>query len=157
VISKLIDKIKGKKEDEGLTPVKISLCRSSWAKVEPIADDAAALFYKNLFEADPSLQPLFKGDMVEQGKKLMQMISAAVNLLDKLDELVPVVEKLAVRHVDYGVKDEHYDTVGAALLKTLSQGLGDDFTDDVEAAWTTAYGVLASTMIAAANSPVEPA
>lgn len=134
-----------------MTPEKITLCRESWAKVEPIADDAAALFYQNLFEADPSLQSLFKGDMQEQGKKLMQMITAAVNLLDKLDELVPVVQNLGKRHLAYGVEPEHYDTVGAALLKTLSMGLGDAFTDEVEEAWTTAYGLLAGTMIEAAN------
>ncbi len=158
MIKNLINNLKRKQEEEGLTPVKIALCRSSWSKVEPIADDAAALFYKNLFEADPELKPLFKGDMIEQGKKLMQMITAAVGLLDKLDELVPVVEKLAVRHVDYGVKDEHYDTVGAALIKTLGQGLGADFTDDVQEAWLTAYGVLSSTMIAASHaSEPEPA
>lgn len=151
----MLEKLKGLfQKDEGLTPAKITLCRESWAKVEPIADDAATLFYGNLFEADPALQALFKGDMKEQGKKLMQMITAAVSLLDKLDELVPVVEKLAVRHVDYGVKDEHYATVGGALIKTLGQGLGDDFTDDVKDAWLAAYTVLSTTMINAANAEV---
>lgn len=135
-----------------MTPEQIQLCKSSWAKVEPIADDAAGLFYQNLFEADPSLQHLFKGDMNEQGKKLMQMIGSAVRLLDKPDVLIPVVEKLGVRHVDYGVKDSHYSTVGGALLKTLSMGLGDEFTDDTEKAWTAAYAILSTTMMSAANS-----
>ena len=135
-----------------MTPEQIQLCKDSWAKVEPIADDAAALFYQNLFEADPSLKELFKGDMAEQGKKLMEMITAAVRMLDKLDQLVPIVQKLGVRHADYGVKDSHYDTVGGALLKTLEMGLGDAFTDDVTEAWTVAYGILAKTMIDAANS-----
>ena len=153
MLKKLMSLIKGESDmSDTLNAEKIALCRDSWSKVEPIADDAAALFYSNLFEADPALKPLFKGDLTEQGKKLMQMITAAVNLLDKLDELVPVVEKLALRHVGYGVKDEHYATVGAALIKTLGQGLGDAFTDEVKAAWLTAYGVLSSTMIAAANA-----
>ncbi len=137
-----------------MTPEQIQLCKSSWAKVEPIADDAAALFYGNLFEADPTLKNLFKGDMVEQGKKLMEMITAAVRLLDRLDQLVPVVEKLAVRHVDYGVEASHYDTVGAALLKTLEMGLGEAFTEEVKAAWAAAYGILASTMTKAAYEEV---
>lgn len=135
-----------------MTPEQIQLCKDSWSKVEPIADDAAALFYSNLFEADPSLKALFKGDMAEQGKKLMEMITAAVRMLDKLDQLVPIVQNLGIRHATYGVEPSHYDTVGGALLKTLSQGLGDAFTDDVKAAWTVAYGILATTMIDAANS-----
>jgi len=134
-----------------MTPEQISLCKSSWAKVEPISEDAAALFYSNLFEADPSLKPLFKGDMTAQGKKLMEMITSAVNMLDRLDELVPIVQAMGKRHAGYGVEDSHYDTVGGALIKTLGMGLGDAFTSDVEEAWGTAYGVLASTMIAAAN------
>lgn len=134
-----------------MTPEQITLCKSSWAKVEPISEDAAALFYSNLFEADPSLKPLFKGDMTAQGKKLMEMITSAVNMLDRLDELVPIVQAMGKRHANYGVEDSHYDTVGGALIKTLGMGLGDEFTSDVEEAWGTAYGVLASTMIAAAN------
>lgn len=134
-----------------MTPEQITLCKSSWAKVEPISEHAAALFYSNLFEADPSLKPLFKGDMTAQGKKLMEMITSAVNMLDRLDELVPIVQAMGKRHAGYGVEDSHYDTVGGALIKTLGMGLGDEFTSDVEEAWGTAYGVLASTMIAAAN------
>ncbi len=134
-----------------MTPEQIQLCKDSWTKVEPIADDAAALFYNNLFEADPSLKTLFKGDMTEQGRKLMEMIGTAVRMLDKLDQLVPVVQNLGVRHVDYGVKNEHYATVGGALLLTLSQGLGEDFTPEVKEAWTEAYGILSKTMIDAAN------
>lgn len=135
-----------------MTPEQIQLCKDSWAKVEPIADDAAALFYSNLFEADPSLKALFKGDMAEQGKKLMQMIGTAVRLLDKLDQLVPAVQQLGERHAGYGVKESHYATVGGALLKTLGQGLGEAFTDEVKQAWTVAYGILSKTMIDAANT-----
>ena len=135
-----------------MTPEQIQLCKDSWAKVEPIADDAAALFYGNLFDADPSLKALFKGDMAEQGKKLMQMIGTAVRLLDKLDQLVPAVQQLGVRHAGYGVEESHYDTVGGALLKTLGQGLGEGFTDDVKEAWTVAYGLLSKTMVDAANT-----
>ena len=118
--------------------------------VLPISDKAAELFYGKLFELDPSLKPLFKGDMKEQGEKLMKMINTAVNGLDQLDQIVPAVQQLGVRHVNYGVKDKEYDTVGAALLWTLETGLGDAFTDDVKEAWATVYGILADTMKAAA-------
>jgi len=133
-----------------MTPEQAELVKSSWAKVVPIADKAAELFYGKLFELDPSLKPLFKGNMVEQGKKLMKMINTAVNGLDRLDEIVPAVQQLGVRHISYGVKDEHYDTVGAALLWTLEAGLGDAFTDETKTAWATVYGLLSDTMKAAA-------
>jgi len=133
-----------------MTPEQISLVKSSWERVTPIAGKAAELFYGKLFELDPSLKPLFKGDMVEQGAKLMKMINTAVNGLDRLEEIVPAVQQLGVRHIAYGVKDEHYDTVGAALLWTLEAGLGEYFTDEVKEAWATVYGVLADTMKTAA-------
>lgn len=134
-----------------MTPEQINLVKTSWEKVVPISATAAELFYGKLFELDPSLKSLFKGDMQEQGKKLMRMVGTAVNGLDRLDAIVPAVQQLGVRHVGYGVKDAHYDTVGAALLWTLGQGLGDQFTADTEAAWTTVYGLLADTMKAAAS------
>jgi len=133
-----------------MTPEQIILVKSSWEKVTPIADKAAVLFYGKLFGLDPSLKPLFKGDMDEQGKKLMKMISTAVNSLERLDDVVPAVQQLGVRHIGYGVKDEHYDTVGTALLWTLEAGLKDDFTDETKEAWATVYGILSETMKAAA-------
>ncbi len=127
-----------------------TLVQDSWAQVMPISEVAAALFYAKLFELDPSLQALFKGDMKEQGKKLMQMITVAVRGLDRIEELVPAVQALGARHVGYGVKDAHYDTVAAALLDTLEKGLGDAFTSEVKAAWVEVYAVLATTMKGAA-------
>jgi hemoglobin-like flavoprotein len=122
------------------------IVQETWASVVPIADQAAEIFYGKLFAADPSLTSLFKGDMKEQGKKLMTMIGVAVRGLDRLDEIVPAVQALGRRHVGYGVKDSHYDTVAGALLGTLSVGLGPAFTPEVEQAWTAVYTVLASTM-----------
>jgi hemoglobin-like flavoprotein len=127
------------------------LVQRSFAAVVPIADDAAVLFYRRLFELDPSLERMFRGDMTEQRRKLMQMLTAAVKGLDRLDKLVPVVEDLGRRHAGYGVADAHYDTVGAALLWTLEKGLGDAFTADVKDAWVAVYGLLAGTMKNAAN------
>jgi hemoglobin-like flavoprotein len=127
------------------------LVQESFAAVVPIADDAAVLFYRRLFELDPSLQRMFRGDMTEQRRKLMQMLTAAVKGLDRLDQLVPVVEELGRRHVGYGVADAHYDTVGAALLWTLEKGLGNAFTPEVKDSWIAVYGLLAGTMKNAAK------
>ena len=136
-----------------MTPEKISMIKDSWALVAPIADAAAELFYGRLFEIDPELKPLFKGDMTEQGKKLMRMITLAVNSLDKLETIVPAVQDLGRRHVDYGVKDKDYDTVASALIWTLGQGLGDAFTEDLKSAWVDTYTLLANTMKEAAAEP----
>ena len=119
----------------------------------PIQDTAAGLFYQRLFVLDPSVRPMFKGDMREQGQKLMKMLGLIANSLTRLDELVPAARDLARKHVDYGVKPAHYDTVGAALLWTLEQGLGSKFTDEVKTAWATTYGTLSHVMKDAAYAP----
>jgi len=128
------------------------LVQQSWSAVVPIAEQAADIFYGKLFEADPTLKSLFKGDMKAQGKKLMQMISVAVAGLDRLGDIVPAVQALGKRHVSYGVTDSHYDTVGGALLDTLSVGLGPAFTPEVKEAWVAVYGVLSTTMKDAARA-----
>jgi hemoglobin-like flavoprotein len=129
-----------------LTQRQILLIQDSFAKVEPIAADAAKIFYSKLFEYDPSLKTLFKSDMDEQGKKLMAVLKVAVNSLTKLEALVPTLHELADRHVQYGVKPEDYRPVGNALLCTLKEGLGDSFTPELREAWTAAFRVLANTM-----------
>lgn len=134
-----------------MTPDQIELVQRSWSRVLPISEAAAQMFYDRLFTLDPSLRPMFRGDMKEQGRKLMAMIGFAVKGLTRLEQLIPGVQALGRRHAGYGVRDEHYATVAAALLWTLEQGLGDSFTAEVHAAWTTAYGVLANTMKDAAR------
>lgn len=134
-----------------MTPEQITRVQDSWQQVEGIADQAAALFYQRLFTQEPALKPLFKGNMEEQGRKLMSMIGVAVKGLDRLDSIVPAVQKLGERHKDYGVKPEDYNAVGQALLWTLDQGLGDAFDAETESAWAAAYTLLASTMIDAAD------
>jgi len=135
-----------------MTPQIITHVQTTWKAVDAMAPQAAALFYTNLFEADPTLRALFKGDMQGQGQKLMQMIGAAVGKLTDLPTLVPILENLGKRHVGYGVQDAHYATVGAALLKTLEQGLGPAFTPEVKQAWTAVYGTVAGVMSQAAKS-----
>jgi hemoglobin-like flavoprotein len=129
-----------------LTVAQKDLVQNSFKSIATIADDAAILFYQKLFELDPSLKRMFPGDMTEQRKKLMQMLTAAVKGLDRLEQLVPVVQDLGRRHGGYGVTESHYDTVGAALLWTLEAGLGRDFTPEVKEAWTAVYVLLATTM-----------
>jgi hemoglobin-like flavoprotein len=133
-----------------MTPEQIDDIQASFVKVLPISQAAAALFYGRLFQIDPALKPLFKGDLAEQGNKLMATLAAVVNGLKTLDVVVPAAQALAVRHVAYGVKPEHYAPVGEALIWTLEQGLGPDFTPKVRDAWLTAYGTLAAVMVAAA-------
>ena len=134
-----------------MTPYQIELVQSSFAKVIPIADIAARLFYDRLFELDPSLRSLFKSDMEEQQKKLMYSLRMVVENLRNLDRVVPGVRAMGARHAAYGVRNEHYATVGTALIDTLARGLGAQFTDEVRKAWLAAYTLLAGAMMAAAD------
>jgi hemoglobin-like flavoprotein len=129
------------------------LVQQSWRKVLPLSETAATLFYRKLFALDPNLRKLFTGDMNQQGAKLLQMITAAVRGLDRLDVLLPVVRDLGMRHGTYGVRDEHYGTVATALLWTLEQALREEFTPEIKSAWIKAYGVLSQTMRGAQMPP----
>ena len=140
-----------------MTPQQVALVRESFAKVVPIKEQAAALFYDRLFVIDPSTRPLFRGDMRSQGVKLMAAIGAVVKSLDRIETMLDDLRGLARRHDRYGVQEAHYASVGAALLWTLDQGLGADFTPDVRNAWATAYGLLSSAMIEATSTPLRGA
>jgi nitric oxide dioxygenase len=128
----------------------VALIQSSFAQVVPISDQAAALFYGRLFEIAPEVKPLFKADMTEQGRKLMGTLGYVVGGLDDLPAILPAASALAKKHVGYGVAPEHYGPVGAALLWTLEKGLGDQWTPETAAAWTTAYTTLSGYMISEA-------
>jgi hemoglobin-like flavoprotein len=130
-----------------MTPYQITLVQESFAKVVPIAATAADLFYGRLFEIAPEVRAMFPDDMTEQKKKLMTMLGIAVGALTRLDQLLPAVRALGHRHADYNVGARHFAPVGAALLWTLEQGLGKDFTPEVKEAWTAIYAVLSSLMI----------
>jgi nitric oxide dioxygenase len=134
-----------------MTPEQVQLVKSSFAKIAPFKDQAAALFYRRLFELDPGLRSLFKGDMTAQGAKLMAALGGAVASLGQLALVRPAVRALGRRHAAYGVQPEHYATVGEALIWTLEQGLGTDFTPATRRAWIDAYSGLAWTMIGAAE------
>ena len=130
-----------------MNPVDIALVQSSFRKIAPIADQAAALFYTRLFELDPALRALFQGDMQVQGRKLMAVIATAVGSLDQLETLVPAIRALGTRHARYGVIEEHYASVGAALIWTLQKALGPEFSPGLRSAWTETYTALAQIMI----------
>jgi hemoglobin-like flavoprotein len=135
-----------------MSPTEQRLIRSSWAAIEPIADEAATLFYDRLFELDPQLQALFRdADMERQRMVLMQSLAVVVRNIDRLDQIIPEVEALGRRHAGYGVRADHYQTVGLALLWTVKQGLGDAFTEQTGHAWADAYRRVSSAMIEAAR------
>lgn len=139
-----------------LTSRQVSLIQGSFAKVDPIAAQAAAIFYDKLFEYDPRLRSLFPGSIEEQGKKLMAVLKVAVGGLNDLGKLVPVLQQLATRHLQYGVTVDDYTPVGNALLFALSKGLGKDFDAETEEAWTALYRVVAQTMRQAAYPDYNP-
>ena len=136
-----------------MTPDQVKAIQDSFAKVKPIAEQAAALFYGRLFETTPQVKPLFGGDMIHQGQKLMATLATVVNGLDQLESILPAASALAKRHVAYGVKAADYAPVGAALLWTLERGLGEQWTPAFAAAWGEAYEVLSGFMIAEAYRP----
>jgi methyl-accepting chemotaxis protein len=141
--------------EELLTKEQIRLVQTTFAMIEPIADDAAVMFYNRLFELDPSLKSLFSDDLTVQRKALMSTLKIAVKGLSDLDSIIPAVQQLGQRHTEYDVKDEDYGSMAQALLWTLEQGLGNEFTEDVKTAWTEVYMLLAGVMIDAADPDSE--
>ena len=140
-----------------MTPDQVKLVQESFAKVAPISDQAAVIFYDRLFETAPQVKAMFPADMTEQRKKLMGTLAVVVNGLTNLEAVLPAASALAKRHVNYGAKPEHYPVVGGALLWTLEKGLGDGWTPDVAEAWTAAYGTLSGYMISEAYGSAQAA
>ena len=130
-----------------MTPDQVAIVQQSFAKVAPIADQAALMFYDRLFEIAPAVKSLFPSDMAEQRRKLMATLVIVVNGLSNLETILPAASALATRHVAYGARPEHYPVVGSALLWTLEKGLGEDWTKEVADAWTAAYALLSVFMI----------
>jgi nitric oxide dioxygenase len=140
-----------------MTPDQVELVQQSFAKVAPISEQAAVLFYDRLFEVAPSVRAMFPDDMTEQRKKLMATLAVVVNGLTNLEAVLPAASALAKRHVRYGAKPAHYPVVGGALLWTLEKGLGEGWTPEVAHAWTAAYGTLSGYMISEAYGSAEAA
>ena len=136
-----------------LTPGQIQLVKQTWIIFRSM-DPAMVgdVFYSKLFVENPSLRRMFPKQMDDQYRKLINMLSIIVARLDHLDELTADIGAMAQRHIEYGVKPEHYRLVGSALLWTLEHGLGKDWNDDVKEAWGICYNLLADTMINATVS-----
>jgi hemoglobin-like flavoprotein len=140
-----------------MNPTQIKLVQDSFARVAPISEQAAVLFYDRLFEVAPPVRAMFPDDMTEQRKKLMATLAVVVGGLGNLEAVLPAASALAKRHVSYGAKPEHYPVVGGALLWTLEKGLGDAWTPEVAEAWTAAYGTLSGYMIEVAYGRAQAA
>lgn len=140
-----------------MTPDQVKLVQESFAKVAPISDMAAMLFYDRLFDVAPSVKAMFPADMTEQRRKLMATLAAVVNGLGNLESVLPAASALAKRHVRYGARPAHYPVVGGALLWTLEKGLGDAWTPEVADAWAAAYGTLSGYMISEAYGRAQAA
>lgn len=140
-----------------MTEDQVKLVQESFAKVAPISEQAAVIFYDRLFEVAPGVKAMFSSDMTEQRKKLMAMLAVVINGLNDLPSVLPAASALARRHVGYGAKPEHYPVVGGALLWTLERGLGEAWTPEIAAAWTAAYGTLSGYMIAEAYGSAQAA
>ena len=140
-----------------MTPEQVKLVQESFSKVVPIADQASVIFYDRLFEVAPGVKAMFPADMTEQRKKLMATLAAVVNGLSNLESILPAASALAVRHVSYGARPEHYPVVGGALLWTLEKGLGTAWTPEIASAWTADYTTLSGYMIAEAYGKAQAA
>ena len=143
--------------EKQMTPEQVALVQESFAKVAPIADQAAIMFYDRLFELAPQVKVIFPADMTEQRQKLMATLAVVVNGLSNLQSVLPAASALAKRHIAYGAKPEHYPVVGSALLWTLEKCLGDAWTPEVAEAWTVAYGTLSTSMIEQAHGRAQAA
>ena len=134
-----------------MTPEQVRLIQTSFALVLRDGTRTSNLFYSRLFELDPSLRPLFRGDLEAQGRKFIEMLDVTMGDLTRLETILPAVRRLGQRHREYGVLDAHYDTVGGALLWALQETLQEHFTPEVFEAWASAYTLVANTMKAAAR------
>ena len=140
-----------------MTPRQIELVQNSFAKIVPFSPAAADVFYKRLFQMDPSLRALFTSDVKQQGKKLMESIRAVVLNLRRIDQIIAGVQAMAARHAPHATQSHHYATVGGAWMHTLAKGLGDEFTEEMREAWLTAATLLAISMKAAADEAAADA
>jgi hemoglobin-like flavoprotein len=128
------------------------LVKQTFRKIIPVSESTVKAFYDRLFELDPSLRPLFRGDMKEQRLKFIQMLAVIVGGMDKLDEVLPAIVALGKRHKSYGVPASSYPVVGEALLWSIERSLGTEFTPDVREAWQALYGILATSAMKGADA-----
>jgi hemoglobin-like flavoprotein len=130
-----------------ITTTQVKLIQTSFQQVLPIADTAGMLLYQRIFTLAPETRALFDDDIAPQAKRLMAAVKVVVDGLENLERVAPMLVKLGARHVRYGVRAEHFEVAGGALLWTLEQGLGEAFTPEVRDAWAAAWDVIADAML----------
>jgi hemoglobin-like flavoprotein len=135
-----------------LTNRQIDLVRRSFERIAPQAGEFSGDFYNALFGLQPALRLLFPDDLAAQEKKLIDMLAAAVTLLGDPEKLTPVLEEAGRRHALYGVRERHYEPVGAAFLQALQAALGAAFDAETAAAWARVYGLMSTAMIRGART-----
>lgn len=133
-----------------MTPQQVALVQESFEKIAAMGEPAWQSFYAELFALEPSLKQMFKGDISEQRKKLLAALALVMRALHAPATILAPLKSLAVKHVGYGVKPEHYTCMGHALLRTLNNALGDEFTPELRTAWAAAFQTLATIMKEAA-------
>ncbi len=133
----------------------IALVQRSFDKVVANSEFTEQWFYADLLVSAPQVKPLFKGNMEEQGMKFLPTLGMLVHSLDDLVTVIPIAGALARRHVEFGVRPEHYDAVGASLIRTLERSLAAEFTPEVRTACEDAYTTLSAAMIEAAYGAEE--
>jgi hemoglobin-like flavoprotein len=139
-----------------MTDLKILAVKNTWSYIIFQAEEVGQLFYNKLFELDPSLRQLFRGNIEQQGKKLMDMLTMIISRLQRLEDIEKEVKALGHRHVGYGTKPEHYQSVGKALLWALENSLEEQWNEETRQAWTEAYNVMANTMLEGAKTHPAP-
>lgn len=136
-----------------MTPEQIRLVQESFARIVPIRDRVTGLIYERLFELDPGLRAMFRGDMARQRSRFALALAMMVHGLKNQGAIIPVLQELGRRHAGYGVRPGHYATLREALFWALERTFGDDFTPELREAWTRAYDLATSTMLEAAAQP----
>jgi methyl-accepting chemotaxis protein len=148
----MIGQMNSKSVSSSLTAKQKSLVQESFAAIADRAGEVAHHFYETLFALDPSVRSMFPGDMKAQEGKLISTLAFAIKNLNSPEQLFPALDELSKRHVSYGAKNQHYDTVGIALLTTLKDMLGDAFQPELENAWRSVYTILSSYMKATSEA-----
>ncbi len=143
---KLLKHLFDSKKQAPLDPGEVRLVCESFAQIQPRSEEVGATIFNQLFTLCPEIRGLFKGDQEAQQRKLMEMLSVLVSSRDNLETLIPIVKELGRRHAKYGVQDEYFSYVGAALLNTLEEHLKGEWNDELRNAWISTYTLLAVTM-----------
>ena len=130
----------------------VNTLESSFDLIAPRGEELVEDFYASLFEAAPSVRPLFSDDMRRQKAMLLSALVLVRKSLRDLESLLPTLRALGARHVAYGAKAEHYPVVAQVLVGSMARVAGDAWSQEIEKAWSEALGVIAQVMLEGAAS-----